>query len=70
MTILLGCEFWGVDKVKLLQTSVNDHWHGILRRFQHPGGSLEDIDLDSGQYVPVGHNWKFDLEQCLVLILA
>ena len=23
----------------------------------------EDIDLESGEYVPVGHIWKFDLEQ-------
>ena len=23
----------------------------------------EDIDLESGEYVPVGHIWKFDLEK-------
>ena len=23
----------------------------------------EDIDLESGEYVPVGHIWKFDLEE-------
>ena len=22
-----------------------------------------DIDLESGEYVPVGHIWKFDLEE-------
>ena len=38
---------------------------------QHSGYSLawqtatrdEDIDLESGGYVPVGHIWKSDLEQ-------
>ena len=25
--------------------------------------SDEDIDLESGEYVPVGHIWKFDLEK-------
>ena len=23
----------------------------------------EDIDLESGEYVPVSHFWKFDLEE-------
>ena len=32
------------------------HWQTATRD--------EDIDLESGEYVPVGHIWKFDLEQC------
>ena len=54
--------------LSLLQTSVNDHWHCILSDTRVSGDSLtetardEDIDLESGEYVPVGHVWKFDLE--------
>ena len=75
MKILHGREFWGVDKLtsvnfcKLLQTSVNDHWHCTLSntRFSETHWQTtardEDIDLESGEYVPVGHIWKFDLEK-------
>ena len=31
------------------------HWQAATRD--------EDIDLESGEYVPVGHIWKFDLEE-------
>ena len=31
------------------------HWQKTARD--------EDIDLESGEYVPVGHIWKFDLER-------
>ena len=68
MKISYGCEFWKVDKLKSVQTSVNDHWHCILSDTPVSGDSLtetardEDIDLESGEYVPVGHIWKFDLE--------
>ena len=31
------------------------HWQTATRD--------EDIDLESGVYVPVGHVWKFDFEQ-------
>ena len=57
------------QKLNLLQTSVNDHWHCILSNTRQSGDSLadgtrnEDIDLESGEYVPVGHIWKFDFEQ-------
>ena len=63
--ILYGGEFWKVDKLK---SAVNDHWHCILSDTRVSGDSLtetardEDIDLESGEYVPVGHIWKFDLE--------
>ena len=40
------------------QTSVNDHWHCILSNTQRSG----HIDLDTGEYAPVGYIWKFDLE--------
>ena len=55
--------------LSLLQTSVNDHWHCIFSDTRVSGDSLteaardEDIDLESGEYVPVGHIWKFDLER-------
>ena len=45
-------------KLNLLQTSVNDQYLE-----QYSLTSLEDINLESGEYVPVGHFWKFDLEQ-------
>ena len=44
MTILHGCEFWGVDKVKSAANFCNDHWHCILSNTQHSGGSLADGD--------------------------
>ena len=31
------------------------HWQTATRD--------DDIDLESGEYVPVGHIWKFDLEE-------
>ena len=33
-------QFGDVDKVESAATSVNDHWHFILRRTEHSGGSL------------------------------
>ena len=71
MKILHGCEFWGVDKLKSAANSLTDHWHCrhcILSDTRVYGDSLteaardEDIDLESGEYVPVGHIGKFDLE--------
>ena len=58
MTILHGCEFWGVDFLKSGFHTQNSgfHWQAATRN--------EDIDLEFGEYVPVGHIWKFDLEQC------
>ena len=47
--------------LSLLQTSVNDHWHCILSDTRVSGDLLteaardEDIDLESGEYVPLGH---------------
>ena len=54
--------------MNLLQTSVNDHWHGILSCTQHSALADmktrrdEKINLESWEYVPVGHIWKFDLD--------
>ena len=67
MKILYGCEFWKVDKLKSA-ANFCDHWHCILSDTRASGDSLteaardEDIDLESREYVPVGHIWKFDLE--------
>ena len=55
--------------LSLLQGSVNDHWHCTLSNTRFSGthwqttARAEDIDLESGEYVPVGHIWKFDLEK-------
>ena len=54
--------------LSLLHTSVNDHWHCILSDTRVSGDSLteaardEDINFESGEYVPVGHIRTFDLE--------
>ena len=36
---------------------------GILGTHWQAATCDEDIDLESGEYVPVGHYWKFDLEE-------
>ena len=60
--------FGDVDKVDLLQTSVNDHWHRmwrhsiIWRLTDMPTPRDGDIDPESGEYVLVGHILKFDLD--------
>ena len=62
MKIFYGCEFWKVDKLKSAANFC------ILSDTRVSGDSLteaardEDIDLESGEYEPVGHIWKFDLE--------
>ena len=60
--------FGDVDKVDLLQFSVNDHWYCIWRHSifwrltEMTTTSDRNNDLQSEEYVPVGHIWKFDLE--------
>ena len=67
MKILHGCEFWGVDKLKSAANFCK--WHCTLSNTRFSGTHWqttardEDIDLESGEYVPVGHIWNFDLEK-------
>ena len=49
MKILYGCEFWKVDKLSLLQTSVNDHWLCILSDTRVSGDSLTEAARDEDQ---------------------
>ena len=57
-----------------MQTSVNDHWHCILSNTRFSGTHWQvtthdgDIELESGEYVPVGHVWRFDLEKHVILV--
>ena len=49
-------------RLSLLQTSVNDHWHFVSRLTDVTTTRDEDIDLESGEYLPFGQNWTFDLD--------
>ena len=64
----MDVNFGVVDKIDPLQTSVNDFWHCIWRHSifwtltDMTTTCDGDIDLESWEYMPVGHIWKFDLD--------